>query len=183
MQAKKLCFNCFGPHLSKDCSSKFSCSLCKQKHRTLLHRKKAVANVSSVTDNSSKDEENDEETMDEKSVNVQTQAPVPQHRLPPVLLATATVYVQGPDGNRILVRALIDQCSQSSLISKFLSNLLKLRERKTNTTLRSYRPSRYGCQVVCPILPVTALRVLIRVQCGCSRCSENFLVQAAKGKP
>ena len=36
----KLCANCLGPHNINNCASKFTCSLCKAKHHTLLHNPK-----------------------------------------------------------------------------------------------------------------------------------------------
>ena len=34
---KRLCFNCLGKHLSKDCQSKSGCKVCHRKHNTMLH--------------------------------------------------------------------------------------------------------------------------------------------------
>ena len=34
---KRACYNCMGPHLSKDCISKYRCKICKCRHHTLLH--------------------------------------------------------------------------------------------------------------------------------------------------
>ena len=42
-----------------------------------------------------------------------------------VLLATARVYVQAANGLRVLVRAIIDQCSQVSIASQSLYQRLK----------------------------------------------------------
>lgn len=45
------------------------------------------------------------------------------------LLATAQVYVVGPDGIKLFERALVDQCSQSSFMSTSSCQRLKLKKR------------------------------------------------------
>ena len=49
-----------------------------------------------------------------------------------VLLATAVVKVYSDEKNFILVRALIDQCSQSSFISEFVCQKLSLKRQSVN---------------------------------------------------
>ncbi len=38
IRQKKLCFNCFGTHLSSQCRSKYRCRVCSKKHHTSLHK-------------------------------------------------------------------------------------------------------------------------------------------------
>ena len=89
-----------------------------------------------------------------------------------VLLATARVYVEGPNGVRVLARALIDQCSQVSLISRSLCQRLRLNNKSVHVpicgvgsytaavssesvsfTIRPRFKSNFSCQVQALVLP------------------------------
>ncbi|XP_014217241.1 uncharacterized protein LOC106645810 [Copidosoma floridanum] len=55
--------------------------------------------------------------------------------VPKFLLATARIYVRGPHGQQVLVRSLVDQGSQSSLITHSLCDTLSLKTHPASISL------------------------------------------------
>ena len=109
------------------------------KHHTLLHDQTTGAQPSDVlTAHFST------QLLMSPSLNLQQAASashltkVPRTIFTQVLLATARVFVEAPNGFRVLVRALIDQCSQVSIASQSLCQRLKLKQ----THSRAYPRSR-----------------------------------------
>ncbi|KMQ84252.1 hypothetical protein RF55_18106, partial [Lasius niger] len=99
-----LCANCLGRHKIAECTSKKSCTVCNSRHHTSLHdafRESEVHQTSHVTQR-------------------------PSARQAVVLLATARVRVADRHGVWHITRALIDQGSESSIISERLAQRLKL---------------------------------------------------------
>jgi len=114
---KQLCFNCLRTgHSVVDCN-RSSCRECSKKHNTLLHGA-----------------ENDESTQNVRSPKI----PVRSHvtcgdiKLPQVLLATLKVDVLDKYGQRQTVRAILDNCSDTSFISEHCVQRLGLQKRKVN---------------------------------------------------
>ncbi|KAG8239083.1 hypothetical protein J437_LFUL018867 [Ladona fulva] len=118
VKSKNIYSNCFGNHAIKFCKSPKRCQKCNRKHHTLIHQElinselpeksNSNMNVSSVTVDASVN----------TSANVIHQI---KGKPDSVLLSTAWVKVEGPHGNAVYARALIDQCAQSSFISESLS--------------------------------------------------------------
>lgn len=108
------CFNCLGSHFIKDCKSPRTCSQCRQKHNSLLHSDQPGINVSQQSDYSSQREN----TLQHSSGSLNSTHVTSVFRLlrSGVLLATAKIHVQGPNGVQFVARALIDSGSQPSLI-------------------------------------------------------------------
>ena len=99
----ELCVNCLGRHKLTECSSLKSCSSCNARHHSTLHD--AFAAVAAVT----------------------THVAKPQQTVPmAVLLATARVRVTDHHGVDHVARALVDQGSESSLVSEALAQRLRL---------------------------------------------------------
>lgn len=123
------CFNCLSSrHSVQDClelkqlkhiQSRFSCRVCQQRHHSSLH-----------FDSGTYSDVNNKLSSSNKFANVSTVAPgdasqsantvTPEHvvamssvsvaaLLSPVLLATAKVTVESPEGRKLTVRALLDQ--------------------------------------------------------------------------
>ena len=145
---RKLCFNCLGPHLIRNCTSDKRCRTCKNKHNTLLHRKKTddtnsfgggkTAEISHSACTNAQSSEPAARSVNSawsaNSLSAQMEfpefmysgnTPVKSPRQG-VLLATAYIRVISDEGTVVRVRALIDPCSQASFVSEALSKKLKL---------------------------------------------------------
>lgn len=104
---KRVCQNCLFPgHRMADCKSTYKCKKCGQKHHITIHDKFA------------------------STVN---NARIPHFNK--VLLATASVPVYSSTGEKIILKALIDQGSQVNLISESACQKLRLKKQKTNIPL------------------------------------------------
>ena len=104
----KRCFNCLGVrHAASECKSKFSCKTCQQRHHSLLHLDSnsfpdgANIHVASVNENynQSTDDAIPSHTVTASTVSIKAKPA-------PVLLATAKVVVESPEGRKVTVRAL-----------------------------------------------------------------------------
>jgi hypothetical protein len=100
----KLCLNCLGHHMMKECKSTRTCRTCGRKHNTLLH----------------------DTTPSEpgSAASVHLARPLQQRRI--VLLATARVIVRSPSGQQIHTRALLDSGSETSLVAEHVVQQLQL---------------------------------------------------------
>ena len=131
---KHLCFKCLGNHLMKDCKSKNNCFVCHGSHHTSLHMDKPA--------NSKKVEK--KEPQPSTSSALTTVMKVVKSHLN-ALLSTARVKVC-QDGQHLKVRALVDQCAQSSFITEELCQRLRLRKRKINIPIRGIGKKKINCQ-------------------------------------
>lgn len=123
-QAKqqKLCLNCLSKgHVCAQCTSKYSCRFCKQRHHSLLHKH---------TETQAKEPQ---PTSTSSSVSTHgTFQPNPKPTVGNVILATALILVRDSEGKYQLGRALLDSCSQVNFISEALCNSLHLRKSKNS---------------------------------------------------
>ncbi|XP_065090366.1 uncharacterized protein LOC135711422 [Ochlerotatus camptorhynchus] len=100
---KRLCWNCFrSGHQSRNCTSKYDCRNCHQKHHTLLH----------------------EDTIQSMNPNPQVSLSVQSYQST-VLLETGNLLVVDQNGKEHSARALLDSGSMSSFITKKLANTLR----------------------------------------------------------
>lgn len=79
----------------------------------------------------------------------------------PVLLATARVIIEAPSGRALAVRALLDQGSEVTLITKRLAQNLRLQRVKTATTI-----SVVGCSNVGICRHVAFIKIIPRNRRG-----------------
>ncbi|XP_036329728.1 uncharacterized protein LOC118741861 [Rhagoletis pomonella] len=131
------CLNCLSKgHSVKECKSKFSCTTCKSRHHSLLHR------VAPNTQH--KDASNHGTASQAFHVNIQStsrgrsSSPNPENSasssLSSALLGTAMVHICHL-GSTYFARALIDSASEASFISERLRKLLKLPCSKANAVI------------------------------------------------
>lgn len=109
VQEKKLCTNCLSnSHTIRNCTSKYSCKVCKKRHNTILHF--------------------------ESKANMQTSAHM--SLTGDVLLATALLCAYNDKNNeQVLLRALLDQGSQSNFITEHACQLLGLQKNRADITV------------------------------------------------
>ncbi|XP_059051880.1 uncharacterized protein LOC131846562 [Achroia grisella] len=122
----KVCLNCLRKgHSSHQCRLS-RCSICERRHNTLLHRESSQpvnsSQVHAVTSNT-------ETALSAAGHNSESSiCGFTNHFCSNnALLSTALIEIQNPTTNKsITVRALLDSGSQSSLITKRMTNLLQL---------------------------------------------------------
>ncbi|XP_055542804.1 uncharacterized protein LOC129728392 [Wyeomyia smithii] len=135
---RRLCWNCFRTgHQARNCESKFSCRVCRDRHHTLLHDSSPSNKNSStpaVTVSTSEQQQNPPLSalpVKPGPSNVQVSLPVQSHPST-VLLETVALHIVDDYGNVFEARALLDSASMSNFISKKLATLLRNRQTKIN---------------------------------------------------
>ncbi|GFX92980.1 integrase catalytic domain-containing protein [Trichonephila clavipes] len=119
VQNNNLCTNCLrNNHKLDTCRIGLSCKNCSERHRTFLH----IYSVSPSAD------------IQANSV-VTVYNNYIQSAKGHVLLSTALINVKSKHGEQITCRALIDNASQNSMISKQCADRLKLSLKHTNNKL------------------------------------------------
>ncbi|XP_059223171.1 uncharacterized protein LOC131996976 [Stomoxys calcitrans] len=131
VKRNNLCLNCFSSnHKLNQCTSKFSCSKCKLRHHTLLHKESRqldtedMVNLEAQPGTSrfaAQNAASDESRVQNCFVSTRKQ----------VLLGTAIVHIE-VNGTVFSARALIDSGSQATFISEKLQRRLNLPVRKVN---------------------------------------------------
>lgn len=133
IKENNLCINCFsGKHKVSSCPSKFTCTICKYKHHTLLHRNIISENTNqiknaeckpnylecNVIDNSSGQESVGASSASTSNVLTHSLCTVNKNkRQTVVLLSTAIVQVVDKWNKVQTIRFLIDSASMSNLIT------------------------------------------------------------------
>lgn len=115
-----LCINCLFSHHGNSCSSTKTCHKCAGPHNTLLHEACAKTNPQSSTSASSA-------VITSNKSNEHVTYVSQGSRGSQILLATALLKVKAADGSHHVLRALIDQGSQISIITEKAAQTLKLR--------------------------------------------------------
>ncbi|XP_076686030.1 uncharacterized protein LOC143378074 [Andrena cerasifolii] len=131
---KHLCFNCLASHSSRDCKSVKRCQLCMGKHHSTIHI--PIEQTSSSVAISKVDEQLAHSGKSASASLSPTTATTHCAQVQPpgaaVLLATALVRVASNSGEKVTVRAMIDPCSEVSLIGESIAQLLRLPRSPTN---------------------------------------------------
>ncbi|XP_058816948.1 uncharacterized protein LOC131680246 [Topomyia yanbarensis] len=132
---KRLCWNCFRTgHQARNCTSKFSCRYCHEKHHSLLHESESSKMLSTPVNEESQpipstsahaDPSSSAKSNSQVSLSVQA-----QHST--VLLETVSLFVVGQNGKKIPARALLDSGSMCNFITKKLANSLNLHRTKVD---------------------------------------------------
>ncbi|XP_046601937.1 uncharacterized protein LOC124295559 [Neodiprion lecontei] len=179
VSAKKLCFNCLGPHQQKDCRSNKTCRVCNGRHHSLLHRNSS--SISTVANSGTSQVQaavaqpavqNAPISNSASQVSNHSAQPTMIKRSP-VLLATVQLIASNPEtGERIIARALLDQGSESSFVTESLAQQLRLRRHQATIPiigvgahqsavtrgiatlqLQSRAHTSFSCQVEALVLP------------------------------
>ncbi|XP_029166209.1 uncharacterized protein LOC114937015 [Nylanderia fulva] len=127
IETSKLCYNCLGNHFLSRCQSKKNCLTCDARHHTMLHG----APTSSLSAEATT-----------RATTLTTTLQHQDHKA--VLLATARVNIADRYGSPHAVRALIDQCSEVSIISETLAQRLRLPRVSTDLSIFGIGGTRSG---------------------------------------
>lgn len=125
-----LCINCLHYHEGKKCLSDLKCKECNKDHNTILHESftsknatsdapRAGPNTAAITKSSTQQQDTNTFVSTQKDLSE-------------ILLATAIIKVQAVDGSFQRMRVLLDQGSQTSIITERAAQLLKLPRQKCN---------------------------------------------------
>lgn len=112
IKERRLCSNCLkSNHKTFECVSENRCKTCNGRHHSLLHNE----NFIKATKYEQKKTQNNEVVNAHAATNTIN-----------VQLATALIQVKSATGEKHMLRALIDQGSQSSFITENAADLLKM---------------------------------------------------------
>ncbi|XP_041451936.1 uncharacterized protein LOC121405337 [Drosophila obscura] len=115
----RLCFNCLGSnHQSRRCRLKNNCSICTDRHHTLVHVKRQIRDSG--------------DQVQQITSNVINGAPAIGTQKYEVLLPTALVTIESSEGFPLQFRAFLDQGSQASFVSENVAQRLGLCRQKTH---------------------------------------------------
>ncbi|XP_037820796.1 uncharacterized protein LOC119609875 [Lucilia sericata] len=166
---QKRCTNCLGTsHDYKACKSEYTCSLCKRKHHSLLHRSQnpTVSNQTSTRQPTNSSINTIHESAQPQPVNnldeyattsaatrsqqsYSTQLQSTTHNS--IVLGTALVDICVGNVRRT-VRALIDSASEATFISKKLQSTLLLPTKSSHTNITGLSGSLTATATqICPI--------------------------------
>ncbi|XP_075147420.1 uncharacterized protein LOC142221551 [Haematobia irritans] len=138
-----LCINCFaGTHTIKDCKSSFNCSLCHQRHNTLIHRDEKKSDKQKPYPkprDTMRAQSRSHSELQSTNPNVIVNVPEPStsgksiqtcfaSNSQNVLLGTAVVQINHM-GLKYFVRVLIDSGSHGTFITERIFHILKLPSR------------------------------------------------------
>ncbi len=125
----KGCSNCLHhSHVVGQCNSAHTCRQCKGRHHTLLHRDENTVAATSdlMTVPATMDNTTEPQTLPESAVK-----DLPLRR---GFILTALLSLRHGD-RRVVVRAGLDSCSGSSLVSERIASLLKVKRHSTHMSL------------------------------------------------
>ncbi|XP_026740536.1 uncharacterized protein LOC113502962 isoform X1 [Trichoplusia ni] len=126
-----LCQNCLYCHYGNACISSKRCRECNGNHNTLIHAAFTQSSHTSVASTAKATENTTHATKTETPQLARGNSHVSlQQNMPDVVLPTAMIKVQTEDGSFQILRALLDQGSQTSLISENAAQLLGIPRKK-----------------------------------------------------
>lgn len=127
----QLCINCLFNHNGNNCYSTKRCRKCHGNHHTVLHEC-FTQQKPNFTSGPTKQQSNYKKQEENKPQNNSNGVHASQREVSEILLATALVRVTSADSTQLVLRALIDQGSQLSLISERAAQQLGLERRQFN---------------------------------------------------
>ncbi|KAH9638504.1 hypothetical protein HF086_007474 [Spodoptera exigua] len=157
-----LCYNCLHNHYGQPCKSEKRCRECNKEHNSILHeafqsnhmstrRTRPEASSSTAT------------TGQQASSQVQGSSHVSLQGDPiEVLLPTAIIKIKAADGSYHVMRALLDQGSQTSLITENAAQILKLPRQKCKGVISGVGAKENNC------------KGMINIQCMSTEGDFNF---------
>lgn len=126
-----MCFVCLQKHAKNECKGKYNRKICGNKHNVLLHLEKKIETKALIATTVDSKNDNNNESVEPITTNEQNVSTlIAATRDEDNLLATAMVRVLTKDGNKILVRAVIDMGSQSAMINEHMQQSLGLNGEK-----------------------------------------------------
>lgn len=123
VNSSKHCYNCLSSfHETDKCESEYKCGFCGFKHHTMLHLKSKLTLEPKVTD---------QQTSQEAGVSGSIKQTYVSNCDEKVIFPTAKVNVSAKNGAKLILRALVDACSDVSYISEHVVQKLQLVKKPT----------------------------------------------------
>lgn len=171
----RYCSNCFAhSHLTKNCDSKFRCAFCDKDHHSLLH----------LDDDSTLSLQPDQRSAPNVATKSITDAYLSIH--PTVtLIPTAMVRVKYENSSR-LIRALIDPCSERSLIAEPVVKRLNLPTiafgdlKLCSIIIQPYSNDKFSLRINAKVTQVQYSTPAQDVDSGIAQAFENIMLADTK---
>ncbi|KAL0859557.1 hypothetical protein ABMA27_010699 [Loxostege sticticalis] len=134
VQSNNICFCCLGSnHSARFCQANVKCRICRKKHHALLHPagkgtsgiQSTVAQVKDTPLNNSGSTDVEGTDLADPVISLFS---TKDYKVSQVLLATALLDTTSRRGEKFVIRALLDQGSQSSFITESIVQLLGLKK-------------------------------------------------------
>uniref|UniRef100_A0A2H1VAB3 1-phosphatidylinositol 4-kinase n=1 Tax=Spodoptera frugiperda TaxID=7108 RepID=A0A2H1VAB3_SPOFR len=141
-----LCYNCLYNHHGHPCKSDKRCRECNKEHNSILHE---VFESSRMSPRGTRPETSSSATAtgQQTSLHVQGSSHVSLQGDPiEVLLPTAMIKVKAADGSYHVMRALLDQGSQTSLITENAAQILKIPRQKCKGVISGVGVKENNCK-------------------------------------
>ncbi|XP_062708809.1 uncharacterized protein LOC115266910 [Aedes albopictus] len=155
VNSKRLCVNCFRQdHFARDCSSNYTCRVCRKRHHSLLHlgfasgsnqpNQDSPSNVPSASTSSTlpsnSSQNNDQRRVQSASAIAQPSdvqsSNVARDTVPTVFMLTVVLKIVDAYGKEHYARALLDGGSQPNLMTDRMAQLLRLKRQKFNVQVQ-----------------------------------------------
>ena len=135
-----LCYNCLAPgHRTTDCRSLSRCKQCSGCHHTMIHQDKAPSSQPGST---------------QVAVNTFSSSPTPS-----VPTSLIDIVLEGPRGQRLVARALLDSGASMSLVSARAAQHLQLPRTNIHITFSGVQGTPAKATNVLVILQLSSLQV------------------------
>ncbi|CAL1672237.1 unnamed protein product [Lasius platythorax] len=176
LKQNKCCFNCLHKgHFPRECKSKNVCTLCKQKHHSLIHRDQSAVKSDPSTSPSTSHKQScnpsiistgESELVSGESIASNNFS---HQSIKSTLLPTAMVLLRSSTGRSVGVRALLDQGSQATFVSESVAQLIKADREPVSIAVSGVGGNQAGtvktvakfsvelCSRMGPVLPIKAL--------------------------
>lgn len=154
-----LCQNCLYDHRGGECMSDKRCKICQGKHNTILHEAFIQQNTGPHQSNQ----------LRKYTSNVST-----SYQDSEILLATAIINVLARDGREYRMRVLIDQGSQTSIITEHAAQLLGLSRKPCSGTITGVGDRESDCK---GMLTITCKSIYDNYSFDCDVIIMNKLIK------
>ncbi|KMQ83158.1 hypothetical protein RF55_20764, partial [Lasius niger] len=176
LKQHKCCFNCLRKgHFPRECKSKNVCTICKQRHHSLIHRDQNAVKTDPSTSPSTSVQPScnpsiiragESELVSGESIASNNFS---HQSIKSTLLPTAMVLLRSSTGRSVCVRALLDQGSQATFISESVAQLIKADREPVSISVSGVGGNQAGtvktvaklsvepCSRTGPVIPIKAL--------------------------
>ncbi|XP_055632604.1 uncharacterized protein LOC129773080 [Toxorhynchites rutilus septentrionalis] len=149
VNSKRICINCFRTnHFARQCTSNFSCRICKKRHHTLLHpaftedsndqipsTSKSVPRSYAQTNVTTSDENAILSATAATNNSAEVRSFPPHASSRNIFMLTVVLVIVDRYGKEHLARALLDSASQPNILSERMAQILRLKRKKVNVMI------------------------------------------------